>query len=114
MKKTIIALCTVMIIFACNLLTSVPVCAEERNCGHNSYVSGAYLDPNSIYYTYSTHPYKIGDGITGPIYGTCHISTCHGVKYPQCSICGDVDYNHPQECWLYVQHENCGMGIIPY
>lgn len=52
------------------------------------------------------------NGLNGPIYGTCHVTECFGYRYPQCAICGDVDFSHPHEVHLYSEHENCGLGII--
>lgn len=110
MKKTIIALCTAISIFSYNMLIPITVHAQERDCGHHSYTL-TYLDPSSVYYISSSHQYLEGNGANGPIYGTCHIKAYHGIRYPQCSICWDVDYSHPQDVYMYAEHENCGLGI---
>ena len=111
MKKVITAVCTATAILACSMLIPMNASAGNRNCGHNSYIVDAYLDPN-VSYAHSSHQYKKGDGHNGPIYGTCYVTDCYGDKYPQCSVCGDVDYSHPHHVHLYTEHENCGLGII--
>ena len=113
MKKVIIALCSASVIIACNILTPMTVCAGNRNCGHTSYVVGAYLDPTKQCNTY-LHQYLHGHGDHGPIYETCTAHYYYSYRYPQCSICGDVDFSSPQYTPLYTEHENCGAGIIPY
>ncbi len=114
MKKIMMCFCSVTVIMASVLLVSASVRAAITGCGHNSYVAGAYLNPNSVYCTTYSHQYKRGDGVNGPIYGTCYIRHYRGIKYPQCAVCGDVDYSSPADTFLYNEHENCGLGITHY
>lgn len=111
MKKRLMALCTVFLILSYNMLMTANVCAETRECTKHEYTL-TYLDPSSVTCTYSSHPYVIYNGSTGPIYGTCHMHVYNGVQYPQCHICWSVDYSHPQAVHLYTQHDNCGLGIV--
>ena len=112
MKRFVIIMSSMLTIFAIIVNSSIYVDAVIRGCGHDSYTVGAYLDPSSVSHTYSAHPYNMGNGTNGPIYGTCHVRVYQGIRYPQCRICGDVDYSRPQTVHLYTEHENCGLGII--
>lgn len=113
MKKAFVALCSASMLFVCSMLMPVTVLAGNRDCGHNSYIVDAYLDPNTWTAT-NSHQYKKGNGVNGPIYGTCYVTACYGNRYPQCAVCGDVDYSHPHQVVLYNDHANCGLGIIVY
>ena len=113
MKRMIIALGTAMVIMFCSILTPVTIHAVNRDCGHNSYIANAYVDPNNRHSTYY-HQYQSGNGTNGPIYNTCTVHYYYTYRYPQCSICANIDYGKPSEYPLYTEHENCGVGIISY
>lgn len=93
MKKTLIALCTAVVIFACNVLTPATVCAAE-NGGCTSHTYGTATTGVKHVFL-SSHQYLIENGPDGPIYGTCYVYHVYYGAYPQCTTCGALDYDHP-------------------
>ncbi len=106
MKKVVVALCSVIVIFASNMLMPMSVLAEEHACNHeySIEIQGTY---NGSY----THPYLIENGSQGPVYGTCYVTYTCDCIYLECHLCGHVDYGHPLNCHNYRNyvHSNCGQ-----
>jgi len=107
MKKIIVALCSAMVIFACNMLMPVSVCAEERSCSHQMY--GSHTTNYDI--LLSTHPVYTGDGPTGPLYETCQIRKMIYTVHPKCQLCGYIDYGYVLETWDEIFHVNINCPL---
>ena len=106
MKKTMMALCSAIIILASSLLTPASVCAVERSCAHeyNSTVSG-------FCYTHSSHPYVVNNGVNGPEYGTCHITVFNSCEYFKCWKCDYVNYSNPINLhYVSESHDSCPLS----
>ncbi len=107
MKKTMMALCSAIIILASSLLTPASVCAAERSCPPHEFNS---IVSNQFCYVYSSHPYVISNEPSGPQYGTCYITTYGSCEYLKCGKCDYVNTSNPINFQpISVTHSACGQ-----
>ena len=107
MKKTIIAICSAIIILACNMLTPMTALAEARACKYHKY----HDSHKSNYLVYlSSHPVYIYDPY-GPVYENCTPYENHEVEYPKCSVCGHIDYSFELSHTVEVIHPNINCPL---
>lgn len=91
MKKTMVALCSALVICMCNMLMPATVYAEESSCTRHM-LNLVYERTYTT--TMSSHPLLLYNGPDGPVYDTCHIQNHYKDTYPKCSVCGYVDLNY--------------------
>ena len=87
MKKTIIALCSATIIFACSILTPMSVTAATRACPPHTYSDTCIADRYEFIYS---HQYFYENGV-----GTCYVSRHYQGLYLRCPICGAIKFDDP-------------------
>ena len=102
MRKIMIALCSVAVIFACDILIPISVHAQGKSCNHD--MNGQYIVEETVF-LYS-HQILIHNGDWGPEYDNCEVKKKYTYVYPRCSKCGYVfSYNTPTVTETIV-HEN--------
>ena len=104
MKKTLVVLCSVVLILTYNFM--VPLTVSAADCPPHVF-SLTHEGPR---HTNSSHQYKVSDGSNGPIYGTCYTTINYYGCYPRCSKCGYIDYaNYYWENYVGTYHSACGL-----
>ena len=101
MKKIIIALCSVAILFIVNMMAPAIVFAGENECSH---VLNATYEVPGIQTETHPHQYLIENGENGPVYGTCTVTSTYQLYYQRCTLCGYIDYSHPHKNYLSSVH----------
>ena len=87
MRKSIIALCSATIIFACSILTPMTVTAATSACPPHTYSDTCIADRYEFIYS---HQYFYENGV-----GTCYVSRHYQGFYLRCPICGAIKFDDP-------------------